>query len=519
MKRIIFLSIFINIFVTAYAAEINKPSNNTSSFDSVEIQSEEDINSLTPEELRDKTMEHGTLGLKYLDNNLFKEAEKEFLIILNYEPENLLFFDFLSQCYMKSYQFDKLIEISEKGIKISLKNNDTRYIGLLYSNLAYSNWYGYKNFDKAIKLYNTVINKYMDNRFWNNPTDDRMKYFLYNYLGLCHYYKKEYQKALVNIEKSLEYTVNCVFFEKDKTEIIKSYYFISYCYYKLKNYESGKKYAEMALKFKSYSDYAKQLSDMCKNLINFNDYVDEFLKNTDNIISLNTNYIQDKENNNRLTSKEFYNKAMEHGIMGLDYLENYSLEEAEKELLSVLKYSPDNLAIYNYLSDCYIKSRQYEKLKSILEKGIEISQKNNDKRYIGIFYSYLAYCYWFGYKNYDKAIELYKIIIDKYMDNCFWNNPTYDINYYFLFNYLGCCYFYKNEYQEAVVNLEKSLKYYELLAKTDNESIKNYYFISKCYYELNDYKPAKKYAEMLLKINSDNKDAKEIIEKCKEHIH
>lgn len=205
-----------------------------------------------------------------------------------------------------------------------------------------------------------------------------------------------------------------------------------------------------------------------------------------------------------------------HVELGFKYMEEKSFDNAEKEFLEALNYSRDMLIIYDLLSQCYVQAHNYNKLKEASEQALRISTVKDDKRFMAVFYSNLAFAYWQGEKDYDKAIKFYKLIINKYMDNSFWGNPKDERMKYFVFNYLGCCYFFKNEYQEAIDNIEKSLKYFELFEdKPSSESLKNYYFFSKSYYELKDYESGYKFAEKALSIDPNNNDAKKVLEDCK----
>ena len=208
-----------------------------------------------------------------------------------------------------------------------------------------------------------------------------------------------------------------------------------------------------------------------------------------------------------------------HVELGFKYMEEKSFDNAEKEFLSALNYSRNMLVIYQLLSECHIRSNNYSKLKDISKQALKVSIAGDDKRFMAVFYSHLAFAYWQGDKDCDKAIKYYKLIIDKYMDNSFWGNPKDERKKYFVFNYLGCCYFFKNEYQEAINNIEKSLKYFELFEeKPSSESLKNYYFFSKSYYELKDYDSGSKFAEKALSIDPNNNDAKKVLEDCKKQL-
>ena len=243
-----------------------------------------------------------------------------------------------------------------------------------------------------------------------------------------------------------------------------------------------------------------------------------YMLNKDNAVRKikKNNYIE-IANSDELSSDEAEEKAMEHLELGEKYAEAHLYDEAEKELSLALKIKPNDLQVLYSLCNFYDKSKNYNKLKVVAEKGIQTSIKNSDTRFLGIFYFNLCRAY-FESQDYDKTIEFCELIINKYLDEKYWNNI--EDNNFFKYIKLGvyslnaACYALKNDYKKTIYNCNKSLEYCE---KNEEKATING-MIGASFYELKDYKSAQEYAKKALKIDPNNKDAKELLEKCKKQL-
>ncbi len=254
-----------------------------------------------------------------------------------------------------------------------------------------------------------------------------------------------------------------------------------------------------------------------------------YMLNKDNAVTKinKSDIISNNSNSDGLTDDDAFKKALEHYRLGCNYSVAGLHDEADNEFLLALKISHDKLKMLNLLAthfsgeatrnkillDEVNLNKNYEILKKTVESGIKISINNNDTRFLGSFYSHLAEVYKDGYKNIDKAIELYRLIINNYLDKSFWNNSKDEKYKGFIFSGLASCFHDKKEYRKAINNYEESLKYYDS-KQSDNICM----LIGYCYFNLKDYKSAQKYAEKVLKNNPKDGYAKELLEDCKKQL-
>ena len=208
---------------------------------------------LSSAEAETKADEHFALGNKYFDAHLYEEAEKEYLLALNYLPESLIIIEGLSLYYLRTEQYNKLKLISEKGIMISIKNKETNYLANLYFCLAHA-YMGLSEFNKAIDIFNLIINNYFDDKYCNLENKVYFKYVLFCRLAHCYGANKEYRKAIISFEKSFKYG----------NASSDDYYYVSQAYYNLEDDKNALKYAEKALKLNPNNEKAKKLLEECK---------------------------------------------------------------------------------------------------------------------------------------------------------------------------------------------------------------------------------------------------------------
>ena len=214
---------------------------------------------LTPAESYNNANEHYNLGNQYLQACLYDDAVKEYLLALKYLPENLQIIESLTICFRSSRQYNYLKTTSEEGIKISLRNNDLSIIGYLYQNLADAYYFGYENDIKAKELYELIIDKYLDKKYWSSPSLESYNSSIGSVFGkLANIYlsRKEIRKAILYLEKSLKY----------KNADASTLYTLGLCYFLLKDYQTAQNYAESALKLNPYSKETQKLLEDCKIL-------------------------------------------------------------------------------------------------------------------------------------------------------------------------------------------------------------------------------------------------------------
>jgi len=85
-----------------------------------------------------------------------------------------------------------------------------------------------------------------------------------------------------------------------------------------------------------------------------------------------------KEEKNKKRAQEL----MTTQTLGIAYLEEFKLEEAEKEFLKYMKMSPDEKLGYANLGLTYLRSGRYDEAKKRLSKAIKIDPKDPDIRLI-----------------------------------------------------------------------------------------------------------------------------------------
>jgi Tfp pilus assembly protein PilF len=86
-------------------------------------------------------------------------------------------------------------------------------------------------------------------------------------------------------------------------------------------------------------------------------------------------------------SKEVKNKKKAQELMtaqtlGIAYLEEFKLDEAEKEFLKYIKFSPKEKLGYANLGLTYLRSGKYDEAKKQLSKAVKIDPKDPDIRLI-----------------------------------------------------------------------------------------------------------------------------------------
>lgn len=281
---------------------------------------------------------------------------------LEFHPGNNYALFGLADCYKAKFQFHKAIEIWEKYLLL-----DDRNITVL-TRVADA-YRKIKDFNKSRELYLHVLDMEKDNA-----------YALIG-LGHLHYDFKEYRDAL--------YYWTRIYDMSETTADIRVLTAIGNCHRKLKTFEQGIKFFEMALQHEPNNFYALfGLADCYRGLNLQNKSVEYWnrileIDPKNKIILTRVGDAYRKMQNFKLAS-EFYNRAMDidfdiYAALGLALIakDEGRFEDAVNQLSALLKNEPKNYRLYLDLSDCYLKmndkSSAIKVLKNFLSLGVKSS--------------------------------------------------------------------------------------------------------------------------------------------------
>ena len=279
-------------------------------------------------------------------------------------------------------------------------------------------------------------------------------YLVYGYLGYCHIKLKNYDTAIMHLEKSISL--------KDDDYLIR--YYAGSTYFLLQVYDKALKHLNESIRLKD----------------------DEF----DTWFTIGELYqvIEDDS-----LSKECFEKARN---IALEYED---IEKASECFIRLREVQSNEYLNHLYLGICYARLESYKNAVHHLLESIDINEKNNNDN------NYLAF-YWIGYINYidseyDEAI--------KYLEKSIKLNN--DKDNYLNRLWLGNSYFKIGNHKKALFNLNRSidLKYNE--AETYKSIAQLYMSIGQKdkYYEyINIYKKLLKQEKKNKKISNDIEESK-----------
>ena len=377
---------------------------------------------------------------KYIENKDYDEALKLCNSVLKDIDSNNTQITFKAgySCY-KLNKYDIAIMYFTKTFQIE-KNDRNKAICKYYIGRCYDI---YKSFEEALKCFFEAYNLDHSNKYytlWIGITYAKMSDIYYN-------------NALMYLQMSLG----------SKDYLV--YGYIGYCHFKLKNYDTAIMYLDKSVQLE-YNNYMTRyylgyayfmILEHNKALYNLNEAIklkeDEF----ESWFVLGELYqsIDDDE-----LSKECFKKAR---ILALN-CEN--IEDAFKYLNKLVIVQNYEYLNYLYLGICYIKMGNYKEAMTYLFEYI-----NNINYCVNNADNYLAF-YWIGYlfyiqNEYENAIKYFEKSIKLNS-----NNDAY------ILLLLGKSYFMLGNNKKALYNLKKSIK-----LKSDEPQ--TYELISKVYKKLN----------------------------------
>ncbi|MDA0023659.1 tetratricopeptide repeat protein [Brachyspira hyodysenteriae] len=226
-------------------------------------------------------------------------------------------------------------------------------------------------------------------------------YLVYGYIGYCHIQLKNYDKAIMYLNKSVNL--------KDNDYL--SRYYLGNTYFIMQVYDKALEHLSESVKLKD------------------NDF--------DNWFALGLLYKVIDEND---LSDECFEKARNIA------LDNNDIDEELDCFIKLTDSQNDEYLNYLYLGICYAKLESYKNAVHYLLESIEINEKYSNEN------NYLAY-YWIGYINYvDSEYE----DAAKYFEKSLSLNDEEE-NYLVLL-WLGDCYFRLGNYKKALFNLKRSIE-------------------------------------------------------------
>ncbi len=284
-----------------------------------------------------------------------------------YENNNYALFG-LADCYKALNQFTKAIDIWKKYLEQDEKNITviTRVAD------AYRKIHDFK---KSKELYLKVLDMERDNA--------------YALIGLGHlsYDFKEYKDALFYWTR--------VFELNDKNTVdIRVLTSIGNCHRKLKTFQEGTKYFEMALEREPENFYAlfgmadcyRGLNQQSKSILYWNKILEI---NPDNKVILTRAGDAFRTIGNYAEARNYYTKALEidfdiYAAIGLALLckcEGNNVEAAER-FENLIKSDPKNYRLYVDLADCYVFLHKKERAIEVLSSYLKIDGRNTYVRNI-----------------------------------------------------------------------------------------------------------------------------------------
>lgn len=291
----------------------------------------------------------------------FREATEYYNKCLTYYPSNNYALFGLADCYKSMNQFTKAIDIWQQY----LIHDDKNITVITRVADAYRKTHDFK---KSKDLYLKVLE--MEN---NNP---------YALIGLGHlnYDFKEYKDALYYWTRIYEINQDSV-----DIRVLTS---IGNCHRKLKTFEKGTKFFEMALEREPNNFYAlfgladcyRGMNQQFKSIEYWNKILDLDPKNKVILTRAGDAY---RTTGNYEEAKVYYSKALEidfdvYAAIGLALIckGEGNFEEAAKRFTTLIKNDARNSRLYIDLSDCYVSMGRKAEAIQLLEDYLKTDNRN-----------------------------------------------------------------------------------------------------------------------------------------------
>jgi len=298
--------------------------------------------------------------------NKFNDAVVYYKRCLEYYPNNNYALFGLADCYKALNQFPKAIDIWQQY----LLHDDKNITVITRVADAYRK---IRDFKKSKDLYLKVLDMEKDNA--------------YALIGLGHlsYDFKEYKDAL--------YYWTRIYELNDKNTVdIRVLTAIGNCHRKLKTFEEGTKYFEMALEREPENFYAlfgladcyRGLNQQVKSIFYWNRILEIDPKNKVILTRAGDAY---RTTGNYKEAKQYYTKALEidfdiYAAIGLALIckGEGNNEEAAERFENLIKNDPRNSRLYVDLSDCYVAMKRPADAVKVLNDYLKIDGRNSQIR-------------------------------------------------------------------------------------------------------------------------------------------
>ncbi|PWH82331.1 hypothetical protein DIS18_08745 [Algibacter marinivivus] len=506
---------------------------------------------------------HYNLGYTYMKLDSFTEASESFQKAVEYNSnEGHIYFE-LARASNALNLYNSAIEHLEKAIKLESDNV------LYYSELA-NTYYKLKNYEKSIELYNQAINldaKSATLYFYraislyssgelkasisdfekaielnpNNPNyysllaqvhDDNIKAIFYHRkavkldesnlsyrfeLSDALYYLKNYNEALIELEKILEISNNNItalmslgktyFSLKNFNEALaiysnvielnpdnsEAYHMLGKCFIEKQEFENAITYLKKTIELKpNHSEYYTQIGNCLFGLKKYDQALLYFKKAL------------------KLNPKDLFNRL----YIGYVYFTLKDFDTAIKEYESIIQIDPENADAHHRLGEVYLYEKNFQKARVKYKKVIELEPNNAEFRFhyanslsslnkdkeaiiefekslelnpnnintlINIGHSY------FSIKNYNEAIKKFAKVIEIKPNNI----ESYRM--------LSLTYKKNGQIKEAINN-------YYMAIQLNPENARIHYYLGSDLYELKEYDDALKELNMANKLEPNNID-------------
>ena len=375
---------------------------------------------------------------EYTDKKQFDKAIKYYEEALKENPKQMQALGELCYCYSQLENYNKMIEIGQKGLLIAQQLDNKDNIGRFYGYIG--------NAYKMLEKYNEAI-RYLHLAIYN-------KYYYYdNYLSLAYcYFKTKHYDSAINQYNTLK-NLDPEYYEKNNLEksrdiilreaLVNDEAFkhldLGAKYKAEKNYEAAIKEYKAILQ-KEPDDLTSLMELIQNEVLNKTENIQELQETCNKLIKL----LDKKENS------DFYN-YYETAYKGIGYclkkqkdakllaqykklMESFSfLKKAKNEVykddnkaisdfktaiekISDLEDAPYNYSAINDLIELLFRLNKYEDAKKYISIAINQAKKDKDKNKLAKYSKDIATYY--SLKNeYKKAIEFYQKGLDMTSDD------------------------------------------------------------------------------------------------------